>query len=422
MTARPASSTTQSKTLSQALLRAHVTSTLVAVCFVGIALMAAGLLQLRHTVNQNLQLIARSMAFSAEAAVVFHDGPATWTAIDEIASAENVESAIVTDMRGQPLTTWHKKRANTSFLYWLPNNDFLKQSVRIPVMSHGRRIGAILVQGSPESIWGFLVAGFLWILACISASIVMTAYVTRRTLHSIISPLRQLTEVTRRVRSARSFGERVPPANIIELNDLANNFNSLLGELERWEAGVQGEHRALAHQALHDSLTGLPNRMAFEIRLRQSIQRAQVKGHSFALLFVDGDYFKPINDNFGHTAGDIVLQTIAQRIKEQIRADDVVARLGGDEFAVILDPVKDQASVERVVGAISTAMAAPIEVETGQTLVASVSVGMAIYPQDATNEIALLQHADAAMYANKADRPGAAAAAPGRQAYTQTDV
>jgi len=422
MTARPASSTTPFKTLSQTLQRAHITSTLVAVCVVGIALMAAGMLQLRNTVNQNLQLVARSMAFSVEAAVIFHDGPATWAAIDEIASMEKVESAIVTDMRGQPLASWQKKRANTSFLYWLPKHNFLEQSVRVPIMSHGRRVGAILVQGSPESIWGFLVTSFLWVLASISASIVMTAYVTRHTLHSIVDPLRQLTDVTRRVRNHRSFGERVPQAKIVELNDLANDFNSLLGELESWEAGVQGENRALAHQAAHDSLTGLLNRMAFEVRLRQSIQRAQTEGCSFALLFVDGDDLKSINDNFGHAAGDIVLKTIARRICEQLRTHDVVARIGGDEFAVVLYPISDKSDADSVVEAISTAMAEPIERETGQPLITSVSVGMAIYPHDGANEIALLQHADAAMYARKADRLSGQAATPGDEPYTQTAI
>jgi len=394
----------QPKTLSRVLQRAHVGSALVAVCFVGLALMAAGLLQLRSSVNQNLELVAHSMAFAAEAAVVFHDGQATWSAIDEIASGVSVESVTVTDMQGQTLAAWHKQRASTSIAYWFQKLDFLEQSARLPVLSHGRRVGAIRVQSSPDSIWAFLVTGFLWILVCISAVIAMTTYVTQRTLHSIVQPLLQFTEVTRRVRNSRSFGERVPKADIVELNDLANDFNSLLSELEHREAGVQGKYRALEHQATHDSLTGLANRTAFDIRLRHAIRRAQAKGRSFALLFIDGDNFKLINDNFGHAAGDLVLREVGHRIRSQLRTDDVVARFGGDEFAVILDPIRDQGSAERVVGAIAAAMAVPIVLESGQTLVASVSVGMALYPHDATDELGLLERADATMYASKANR------------------
>lgn len=394
---------TAPRTLSRALLHAHVVSALVAMCVIGVVLMVAGLLQLRTTVNQNLLLVGRSMAFSAEAAVVFHDGPATMTAINEIASVGNVESVVVTDMRGVTLATWHKKRADSSrLLYWLQNHNLLVQSARIPVVSHGRPVGSILVQDSPASIWGFLGTGVAWILACISASMVMTIYVSRRTLQSILDPLHQLTEVTRRVRNIRSFGERVPKANISELNDLANDFNSLLGELESWEAGVQGENRALVHQATHDSLTGLPNRMAFEVRLRQSIQRGQTEGRHFALMFIDGDDFKSINDNYGHAAGDVVLQEIARRISAQLRGEDVVARLGGDEFAVILDPIKDADNIDRVATSIAAAMAMPIELETGQAIFTSVSLGMAVFPNDATTEVALLSHADSAMYAYKA--------------------
>ncbi len=422
MMPRSTSGGAQPRPLSHALLRAHVASMLVAVCCVGTALMVAGLLQLRGTVTRNLDLVARSMAFSAEAAVVFHDGQATRSEIDRIASTEDVESVVVTDAQGQVLAEWHKKKRDTASdaLQWLSSSGLLNETVSVPVLSSGRRVGEIRARGTPDSMWGFLVTGCLWILVCIGASLAMTAYVTRRTFRLIMHPLRMLTEVTRRVRTVRAFGERVPQADIVELNELANDFNSLLGELELWEAGVQGENRALAHQAAHDSLTGLPNRMAFENRLRQTMQRAHADRHSFAVLFVDSNDFKSINDQFGHAAGDAVLVQVARRISGHLRASDMVARLGGDEFAILLDPVTDRESAQRVAESIRATMTQPMALEQGVTLTTSISVGAALYPHDASDMAALLRHADAAMYSDKADHRNAAVPACGQQAYSES--
>lgn len=416
------SSGAQPRPLSHALLRAHVVSILVAVCCVGTALMGAGLLQLRGTVTRNLELVARSMAFSVEAAVVFHDGPATRVEIDRIASTEDVESVAVTDAQGQVLAEWHKKRGTSSMLRWLSERTLLNEAVSVPVLSNGRHVGEIRARGSPDSMWGFLVTGCLWILVCIGASLAMTAYMTRRTFRLIMRPLRLLTEVTHRVRTVRSFGERVPQADIVELNELANDFNSLLGELELWEAGVQGENRALAHQAAHDSLTGLPNRMAFETRLKQTMQRAQADRHCFALLFVDSNDFKSINDGFGHAAGDAVLVQVARRISGHLRASDMVARLGGDEFAILLDPVTDRDGAQDVAESIRATMTQPMTLDQGVVLTTSISVGTALYPYDASDMAALLRSADVAMYADKARRRRAAAPVSGQEEYSRPSI
>lgn len=422
MNLRSTSKGTSPRLLSHALLRAHVISILVAVCCVGTALTIAGLVQLHGTVTRNLELVARAMAFSAEAAVVFHDAPATEMEIERIAATEDVENVVVTDEHKQVLASWSKKRLDGSHVpHWLLNRGLLNETVRLPVFSNGRLVGAIQVKDSPDTMWGFLVTGCMWILVCVAASLLLTVYLTRRTFRLIMDPLHALTEVTRRVRTIRSFGERVPQSGIVELNDLANDFNSLLGELDRWEAGVQGENRALAHRAAHDGLTGLPNRMAFEDRLEQAMQRAQADSRCFAVLFIDSDDFKSINDRFGHAAGDAVLVEVAGRISAQLRAGDIVARLGGDEFVVLLDPVKDREGAERVAAAIIAAMTEPVALEAGPTIVTSVSVGTAIYPHDAAEVAGLLRHADSAMYVHKTSRLGAVAPVPDTEEDSRLD-
>src|SRR3546814_11282021 len=101
---------------------------------------------------------------------------------------------------------------------------------------------------------------------------------------------------------------------------------------------MENEHAMLAHRASHDPLTAMPNRAAFDEQLARRIDAAAARGGRFALLFIDADNFKAVNDNFGHAAGDAVLVALSACIKETLRKDDFAARLGGDDFVVIIEP------------------------------------------------------------------------------------
>ncbi|OZI58030.1 putative bifunctional diguanylate cyclase/phosphodiesterase [Bordetella genomosp. 1] len=155
-------------------------------------------------------------------------------------------------------------------------------------------------------------------------------------------------------------------------------------------------NQELVHMALHDALTQLPNRALLEERLKQAIGRARDNRGHFAVLFLDLDGFKAVNDAYGHQAGDLLLQVLAERIKEGLRAQDCVARLGGDEFVVVADVVEptDAANLaERLIDLLGR----PAEV-LGQEVTVAASVGIAIYPNDASEHHTLLTQADAAMY------------------------
>ncbi|WP_187172786.1 diguanylate cyclase domain-containing protein, partial [Enterococcus faecium] len=136
-------------------------------------------------------------------------------------------------------------------------------------------------------------------------------------------------------------GLRVPPARIAEMDALGDDFNALLEELERREALLEQRNEELSRQALHDSLTGLPNRAYFEQHLQARLAEARRAGTSVALLFLDNDHFKSVNDRHGHAAGDALLVAVAQRLRAQLRESDLVARLGGDEFAIVMAPAQN---------------------------------------------------------------------------------
>ena len=156
----------------------------------------------------------------------------------------------------------------------------------------------------------------------------------------------------------------------------------------------------LRHQAYHDPLTDLPNRTLFADRLRVAILQAQRHGRSFALCFIDLDHFKPVNDRFGHAAGDDLLVETAHRLSLSVRAADSIARLGGDEFAAILTEVGSRAEVEEVASRIVADLARPFELKAGVANI-SCSIGIAIFPEHGMDVEALQHNADAALYGVK---------------------
>ena len=157
----------------------------------------------------------------------------------------------------------------------------------------------------------------------------------------------------------------------------------------------------LRHRAYHDPLTDLPNRALFADRLRVAILQAQRHQRSFALCFIDLDYFKPVNDQFGHAAGDDLLVETAQRLRLCVRAADTVARLGGDEFAAILTDAGSRAEVEEVAARIVAELARPFALQAA-TVHISCSLGIALFPEHGMDAETLQRNADVALYGVKA--------------------
>jgi diguanylate cyclase (GGDEF)-like protein len=157
----------------------------------------------------------------------------------------------------------------------------------------------------------------------------------------------------------------------------------------------------MAHMAQHDTLTGLPNRALFDDRLIQAIVQANRNRGRLALLYVDLDHFKPVNDTLGHAVGDVLLKAVAQRMHDSVRASDTVARIGGDEFVVLLPAVQGADDALAVAEKIRCALNQSFEVVAGKMVHISSSTGVAIYPDHGQDEITLSKNADMAMYRSK---------------------
>ncbi|MFT5542321.1 MAG: diguanylate cyclase (GGDEF)-like protein [Glaciecola sp.] len=157
-------------------------------------------------------------------------------------------------------------------------------------------------------------------------------------------------------------------------------------------------------QANYDSLTGLANRQMVQDLLKEEIEISDRSGISIALLFLDLDRFKDINDTLGHDVGDKLLIEAAKRLGSLIREDDTIARIGGDEFVIIMGGLDSPHHVDRIANKLVEKMAEPFYLEQGtgqETVFISTSMGMTLYPQDASNSIEILRNADQAMYAAK---------------------
>lgn len=187
-------------------------------------------------------------------------------------------------------------------------------------------------------------------------------------------------------------------------------FDLMFRDLKRREEELVASQEQLRQMAMHDALTGLPNRLLFVDRLTHAIEKARRKNyrdarHKVGVVIMDMDDFKGINDTFGHSVGDEVLHEIARRLRATMRGGDTVCRWGGDEFTIVLEDVQDERDVEQVMQKVLNAMSEPVSFQ-GMVLAVKMSAGISLYPQHGTTGDALLVCADRALYRAKEDKSG----------------
>jgi diguanylate cyclase (GGDEF)-like protein len=176
----------------------------------------------------------------------------------------------------------------------------------------------------------------------------------------------------------------------------------------RFAAAVEQEEGG-RHASLHDSLTGLPNRTLLQDRLQHGLAQAKRCNWTLALMFIDLDHFKAINDRHGHDVGDSVLRTVTHRLRHGTRSGDTVGRHGGDEFVYLALDIQNEANISAVAEKLIREIRAPFDVTIHGVLTSlsvNASIGIAVFPQDGTDVDALLTSADRAMYRAKAEKSG----------------
>mgnify|MGYP003600862636 FL=1 len=212
----------------------------------------------------------------------------------------------------------------------------------------------------------------------------------------VTQPLQAMVAAAQAFSRGQAHGA-LPVQRKDEVGDLARSFHDMEQQISRQITELNASRDAMAHLAHHDALTGLPNRRMFEQRLAQALELSRRSGRDCALLFVDLDDFKAINDTRGHAVGDLVLQAVARVILGAVRQADTVARLAGDEFTVLCENVDSEEAALQIVAKLEQAFAPPLDIE-GQPFPVRASIGVSLFPRDAQDTHTLLASADAAMY------------------------
>jgi diguanylate cyclase (GGDEF)-like protein len=225
----------------------------------------------------------------------------------------------------------------------------------------------------------------------------------------LLAPLRRLSQAP----AAIGAGDLEQTAGISgdnEIGELGRSFDHMAAELQTSMQQRVEVEAALQHQALHDVLTQLPNRAWLQDRLQRGIATDEHDRRPWALLLLDLDRFKEVNDTLGHQAGDRLLQEIARRLEGELRTCDAVARLGGDEFAILLGEA-DSVTAPCVVARLIEVLEAPVRID-GHDVVIGASVGIALYPEHGHDVPTLMRRADIAMYVAKRSGSGFALSTP----------
>jgi diguanylate cyclase (GGDEF)-like protein len=256
-------------------------------------------------------------------------------------------------------------------------------------------IAAVLQKSLFEALLPFqrIASVFLWLSAAALALLVMGSIAIAR---GITQPVQRLADAARRVQEG-DYSHRVEVEQKDEIGSLAVSFNHMLD-------GIKSREKEILRLAYEDGLTGLPNRSMFGAELEQAVKNARRTKESIAVMLLDMDRFKTINDTLGHPVGDQVLREVGVRVRTALRESDIVARLGGDEFAVLLTTgVAERA--DTAAGKILKALEAPLVIE-GQSMDIAASIGIARFPEHGDDSAALIRAADVAMYAAKRSKSG----------------
>lgn len=403
------------RTIASKLTRIYLIVAVLVLFFAGLVSQLYAYHHSRTVAHENLSTQAVALAGNLESAVTFADGAFAQQTLNALQHYPDVRMAAVILPSGKYLASYlagDGPEGDAHLEINLAQGNFMAtQSHGVVQTIAGSGVAAthLVMVASLEKLNHEMELTALAGLA-IACVILLGAYkLFSRMSRQVTRPLEQLTSVMRHVERRRDYQQRAQVVSNDEIGELAEGFNAMLGALETQNTSLITElderkrmQEQLDHLAHFDAVTRLPNRHYFHDRLKISVAHGLATGQTMAVLFVDLDNFKLINDSYGHHVGDVLLQTVGARLTSALRAGDLVCRLGGDEFAIILENLVDLTQMQPLIEKLIQQLAQPLRLDN-HDLVISGSIGAALCPEDADNPETLLRYADAAMYAAKAD-------------------
>jgi diguanylate cyclase (GGDEF)-like protein len=360
---------------------------------------------LRDGLREELLILAQDLSRNCSAALIFNDVAAANEILASLKSKPQILCSLVFDREGKVFSSYWQGSPDSC----LPDPTLPESGFRF---TKGRLEVARLIHHDGDSLGTlYICADLAYIQKVLGRNILfgslglfgawIFAWIVGGRLQRLVSgPIGNLAATMRAVSEEQDYSRRVPMECSDELGILVDNFNNMLEQIEGRDLELRKNQERLDFLAHHDTLTGLANRLLFDDRLTHALARAKRDGNSLALMFLDLDRFKNINDSLGHKTGDEVLQEMADRLAGAIRTSDTLARLGGDEFVVILEEIEGYQTVSTVAERILQVLMLPVRAAQ-QELFVSGSIGVSVYPEDGQSVESLMQCADVAMYQAK---------------------
>jgi len=380
-----------------------VTATL-AVVLTMVAMIAVAAFLARNAAQQRAATIAELVAASADVPLVLRDPDRGREVLSALSSSDTVVGARLIDNTGKALVTYlHKRHAlESSDSRWVTHiSSATELTVRKPVINGGDLIGyaevTIREQNLAYALLSFVASGAAVLTLMVIAWGAMSGPIGRY----LSFPITRFSEITRKIRDTQDFTHRVPTTRVLEVQRLSEDFNAMLQVIQRRTTEVEERNRELARLAFYDPLTGAANRILLLDRITQLIDGHSRDARPFAIIGLDLDDFKLLNDQLGHQVGDAFLKAMSHRCKSELRPTDTFARLGGDEFIALLPNVGTRENALTVARKLAEAVHAANHVHT-LPISCTASMGIGLYPEDGLSTNELMARVDAAMYEAKA--------------------
>jgi diguanylate cyclase (GGDEF)-like protein len=354
----------------------------------------------RESTREHAQATARMLATSAEYALSFRDARRATEMLSTFKDVPDVIQIRVLFANRQPFVALDNVELAERVSWTQRGQSLFRASSTVEVKSENELLGYVEVTASEASAVRMGVT-----LSAVAAALLLlftlfSGPVARLLANRISQPLAALSRAIREVRRTRDYKLRMPSSELKEVQRLSEDFNALLGVIQSQSVELRAFNQRLSKLAFYDSLTGAANRALLLDRLNQLLNSRSDDVPAFSVLAIDLDGFKQLNDRLGHDRGDKFLQKMTQGCIAEMRPSDTFARMGGDEFLVVLRGVSQIEEATVVAERIATVIRYANTTAADEPK-CSASIGIAIYPADATSASELIQAADRAMYLAK---------------------
>lgn len=354
--------------------------------------------------RERVTLLGEVVAENITAAVAFDDKDATGELINILNADMSIRFARVTDITGEVMASYGDQSFEHIDIGTLYGNYVV---IERELYLDRQRVGRLLLVGDKASFYSqieiYLAVAVFVLIGSVMFSLALSFWLQKQ----LSGPIVHLSNVAREVKDLGNYSLRARVRENDEIGDLATVFNGMLEQIESRDQMLEAEvkkrtqeledlNHKLAAQAFYDGLTGLPNRTLFEDRLKKAMAHQERRGGKVALLFIDLDGFKQINDTMGHSAGDELLIKVSERLAVECRDMDTVARFGGDEF-IMLMVLEENEEVVTIAERIVKQFNRPFLIN-GEIRKATLSMGVAVYGQHGNDFDTLKAYADEAMY------------------------